>query len=172
MADAATPNGESTGTLAESAYRFGDLLALARHSWVRRMSALTSAAGFPGYRRSDTFLLRILSRGARPIGHVGDGLGISRQAARKLADGLVMRGYAEWGLDAADGRRRLVVLTELGHRYHRALDEASEALNGEIRRLTPCDVAAADSVLRTLLTYEDERLAESGVPRPSRRCDP
>ncbi|MGH9057613.1 MAG: MarR family transcriptional regulator, partial [Acidimicrobiales bacterium] len=128
-----------------------------------------ASKGFSDFRRSDTASMRILARSAEPIGRLGDGLGISRQAARKLADGLVARGYAELVDDAADARRRLVQLTRRGLDYHRALAEASTALNQEVRRLSASDQVAADTVLRAVLTDEDRRLAGSvSPPRPGR----
>lgn len=147
-------------------YRFGDILALARRSWVRRVSARAASAGFLDYRRSDTVLLRILARGERPIGQIGDALGISRQGARKLADGLVARGYAELTSDPVDARRRLVRLTERGLAYHRTLHDAAEALNDEVHRLARSDLRAADAVLRSLLSSEERRLADTAVPPP------
>jgi DNA-binding MarR family transcriptional regulator len=147
-------------------YRFGDLLALARRSWVRRLAAHAAPAGFSDFRPTDTVLLRILAREAQSIGRIGDGLGISRQAARKLADGLAARGYATLEADPADARRRLVRMTDRGLAYHRALTDATELLNDEVRRVVPSDLLAADAVLRAVLTDEDRRLADAAVPRP------
>ncbi len=150
-------------------YQFGDLLALARRSWVRRLSEQAAAEGFSEFRRSDTLLLRILIPGAQPIGRIGEGMGVSRQAARKLADGLVARGYAELAADPDDARRTLVRLTPRGVGYHRALAGASQALNDEVRRQPPADLRAADAVLRAVLTDDDRRLADAAVPPPSDR---
>lgn len=147
-------------------YRFGDLLALARRSWVRRLSSRATSDGFADYRRSDTVLLRILAREAQPIGRIGDALGISRQGARKLADGLVARGYAELGGDPSDARRTLVRLTDRGVAYHHTLAEASRSLDEEMRRLPFSDLVAADAVLRAVLTADDRRLADAAVPSP------
>lgn len=150
-------------------YRFGDLLALARRSWVRRLAAHAASGGFSDYRPTDTVLLRILAREAQSIGRIGDGLGISRQAARKLADGLAARGYAAWAADPADARRRLVRITDRGLAYHRALTDATELLNDEVREVVPSDLLAADAVLRAVLTDEDRRVADAAVPRPVTR---
>lgn len=150
-------------------YRFGDLLALARRSWVRRLSVRAASDGFPDYRRSDTVMLRILARAAVPIGHLGEELGISRQGARKLADGLVARRYAEVAQDPFDARRRLVRLTDRGFAYHRTLVDAAEALNDQVGRLPLSEVLAADAVLRAVLTEDDRRLADAVVPPPAGR---
>lgn len=160
---APTPPADSPG------YPFGDLLALARRSWVRQLSDRAAAEGFADFRRSDTILLRILASRAEPIGRIGEGLGITRQAARKLADGLVARGHATLAVDPDDGRRTLVELTDRGRSYHRTLAAAAEALNGRVRGLPASDMRAADAVLRSVLTEDDRRLADAVVPRPSGR---
>ena len=43
-------------------YRFGDLLALARQSWVHRMAAELENRGFADYRLTDAATLRRLRR--------------------------------------------------------------------------------------------------------------
>ncbi len=78
-------------------------------------------AGFPGYRRSDAGVLALLLQQPLAIGQLGEAMGISRQAARQMADGLVERGYATFGTDDADARRTLVVLTPRGKAYGRAI---------------------------------------------------
>ena len=74
-------------------YRFGDLLALARQSWITQMADGLTARGYPDYRRSDAASVRQLQRGAmhRPTRR---SLGRVPPAARKVADGLVLRGFA------------------------------------------------------------------------------
>jgi hypothetical protein len=79
---------------AESAgiYRFGDLLALTRQSWLGQMSGRLQRLGYADYRRSDAAALRTLLRGPLPVGQLGTVLGVTRQAVRKVADGLEQRG--------------------------------------------------------------------------------
>ena len=97
---------------ARSPYRFGSLLALARRSWIEQVRERMQEAGFPGYRRSDAGVLALLLQQPLAIGQLGEAMGISRQAARQMADGLVERGYATFGTDDADARRTLVVLAK------------------------------------------------------------
>ena len=130
-------------------------------------------AGFPGYRRSDAGILALLLRRSLAIGQLGDALGISRQGARQLADGLVERGYASFGTDQADSRRTLVVLTPSGRAYGRAIWAAQDALNETVRnRVSQADLAAADAVLRAVFPDDkarqrvDERMPPpTGSPR-------
>jgi MarR family transcriptional regulator, lower aerobic nicotinate degradation pathway regulator len=113
--------------------------------------ARVEAQGFPGYRRSDAWTLRLLAREPCALGRLGDGAGITRQAARKLADGLAERGFASLSSDPSDRRRTLVSLTPEGERYARAVASAQRALNIAIRKkVNASDLVAADTVLRAV----------------------
>jgi DNA-binding MarR family transcriptional regulator len=142
-------------------YRLGDLLALARASWIRQVRGRMDEIGYPGYRRTDAAILRLLGQHPRAIGELGDAMNISRQAARQLADGLVGRGYVTFGTDPADARRTLVALTPTGEEYARAVWQAQDALNEALRsRVTPADLAAAARVLRSILPETRRRGTE------------
>jgi len=153
---------------ASPSYRFGDLLALARRSWIRQVRELMDNAGFRGYRQTDAWILRLLTQQPRAIGQLGNAMGMTRQAARKLADGLVERDYAVLRSDPADARRTLVVLTPTGEAYGRAVAEAQEALNNAVRdRVSARDLEVADSVLRAVFPSVDgRRLANESVSFP------
>ncbi|TWP34549.1 MarR family winged helix-turn-helix transcriptional regulator [Leekyejoonella antrihumi] len=140
------------------AYRFGDLLALARQSWLAQMADGLHAVGYPDYRRSDALVLRLLGRGPVSIGRLGDALGVTRQAARKVADGLQRRGFATTARDRADARQVNLSLTTEGEAYARAVATVIERLNrGLSRRVRPADLAIADAVLRAVLTDDHTR---------------
>ncbi len=151
-------------------YRFGDLLALARRSWIRQMRQSTEGAGFPGYRQTDAWMLRLLIEQPWAIGRLGKAMGMSRQAARKLADGMVEREYAILRADPSDARRTLVVLTPRGEAYATAVADAQDTLNRAIGdRVGARDLAVADSVLRAVFpTAEARRLVDDGVAPPDR----
>jgi DNA-binding MarR family transcriptional regulator len=154
---------------ASARYRFGDLLALARRSWVAQVRARVESSGFHDYRRSDAWVLRQLAPGPQPIGRLGSQMGVTRQAARKVADGLVERGYAVFEADPSDARRTLVALTGEGESFARAVGRAQDALNEAVReRVNAGQLAAADSVLRSIFP-ETERLRIDEIlpPRPS-----
>jgi DNA-binding MarR family transcriptional regulator len=139
-------------------YRFGNLLALARQSWIEQVRDRMQETGFPGYRQSDAVVLALLLRRPLAIGQLGEARGISRQAARQLADGLVERGYATFGTDDADARRTLIVLTPRGKAYGRAIWMAQDALNETVRgRVSEADLAAADAVLRAVFPDDGAR---------------
>jgi len=126
-------------------------------------------AGFPGYRRTDAGILALLLQRPLAIGQLGEALGVSRQAARQLADGLVERGYASFGTDQADSRRTLVVLTPSGKTYGRTIWAAQDALNETVRsRVSEADLAAADAVLRAVFPDDGARQrVDERLPPPN-----
>jgi DNA-binding MarR family transcriptional regulator len=148
-------------------YRFGDLLGLARQSWLGQMTSRLEALGYEGYRRSDAAAMRILWRAPLPIGHLGAAMGVTRQAARKIADLLEQRGYATTERDSRDTRQLNVVLTPAGRDYAIAIIAVIAELNREVAgRVSPAELAAADSVLRAALFDDSARQRASQVAPP------
>jgi len=110
--------------------------------------------------------MRLLLRGPLPVGQLGMPLGVTRQVARKVADGLQQRGFAETGRDQRDARQLNVTLTPAGRDYARAIVTVIDDLNREVaRRADPAQLAAADAVLRAVLFDESARRRAEGVPR-------
>ncbi len=110
--------------------------------------------------------MRLLVQGPLPVGRLGAGLGVTRQMARKVADGLEQRGYATTERDARDTRQLNVTLTTVGRDYARAVIDVTEGLKGEIAgRVSPAQLAAADTVLRAAL-FDDTARQRARVPSP------
>jgi DNA-binding MarR family transcriptional regulator len=136
-------------------YRFGDLLALARMRWVQQMAAGVGALGYEDYRRSDAAVMRLLKRAPLSIGGLGDALGVTRQAGRKVVSGLEQRGYATTVRDQFDSRQTNVVLTAAGEAYAQAVIRVIDRLNQELAdRVDPVDLAGARRVLAAVLNAE------------------
>jgi DNA-binding MarR family transcriptional regulator len=149
-------------------YPFGDLLALTRQSWLGEMARRLAARGYAGYHRSDSAALRMLFRRPLAIGQLGARLGVTRQAARKVADGLQRRGYATTGRDPGDSRQVNVVLTAAGEEYARTIAEVIGELNREVaRRADPAQLAAVDAVLRAAMFDESARQRARRLPPPA-----
>jgi DNA-binding MarR family transcriptional regulator len=150
-------------------YRFGDMLALARQSWIHRMAAELADRGFADYRITDASTLRRLLRGPASVGELGVPMGVTRQAARKVVRGLEERGYAITQADADDARKLNVILTPAGRAYAIAIIEVIAGLNQAVAaRVTPDQLSAADAVLRA--SIEDERVTRIAAyldPPPS-----
>jgi uncharacterized protein len=89
------------------------LLARARLSHTREIRRRLSAAGFDDMPRAGVRVIGRLARGATTVGEVA-AYDTSKQAASRLVDSLVMRGYVERTADPDDRRRMNVVLTERG----------------------------------------------------------
>lgn len=136
---------------AENPTLFGDLLALARQSWVIEMAKRLEKLGFHDYRRSDAVTLRRLRRGGVPLGELAKIIGVTRQAGRKVVDGLVARGYALVERDGEDARRLNVALTIAGRQYAQAVVDTVTALDQEFdATLDPYDLVVVKSVLRSV----------------------
>jgi DNA-binding MarR family transcriptional regulator len=154
-------------------YRFGDLLALARRSWVLRMASELQARGFSDYKNSDAAAVRLLTAGPTPVGHLAPVLGVTRQAARKVAGGLEQRGYATIGPDPEDARKLNVTLTPTGRAYAEAITQVIATLNqGLTARVKPAHLAAADTVLRAAIDNDDLARVARRIPPPSRQPRP
>lgn len=150
-----------------SPYRFGDLLALARQSWITQMAEGVAAKGYADYRRSDAAAVRMVQRGPISIGRLGTALGVTRQAARKVADGLERRGFATLARDEVDTRQVNVELTSEGEAYADAVRSVIERLNRAVtRKVRPADLAAADAVLRAVLVDDHTRLLAEFLASP------
>jgi DNA-binding MarR family transcriptional regulator len=131
------------------------------------MTSRLERLGFADYRRSDAAALRMLGRGPLPVGQLGTVLGVTRQAARKVADALEQRGYATTERDRRDTRQLNVTLTQLGRDYARAITAVISELNREVAgRVSPAQLAAADAVLRAALFDESARQRASRLPPP------
>lgn len=149
-------------------YRFGDLLALARRSWVLRMTSELQTRGFGDYRASDAAAVRLLAAGPAPVGHLGPVLGVTRQAARKVARGLEERGYATSSPDPQDARKLNVALTPAGRDYAEAITQVIDTLNQALAaRVQPGHLAAADTVLRAAIDNDDLTHVARRIPPPS-----
>ena len=112
--------------------------------------------------------IRMLARSPRSIGALGAGLGVTRQAGRKVADGLEQRGYAVTERDARDSRQLNVVLTPAGRIFARDVVAVIAELNHEVAsRTEPADLAAADAVLRAILFDDSARQRASNLPGPA-----
>jgi DNA-binding MarR family transcriptional regulator len=148
-------------------YGFGDLVALARLSWLRQMTSRLERLGHPGFRRGDAAVMRVLWQEPLSVGRLGAALDVTRQAARKIADALEQRGYAATERDSRDSRQLNVTLTPAGRDYARAVIAITAELNQEIAgRVSPAQLAAADTVLRAALFDDGTRQRASRLVPP------
>ncbi len=151
-------------------YRFGDLLALARRSWVLAMADELQARGYEEYRLSDAASLRLLLAGPLSIGRLASASGVTRQAARKLARGLEERHLAVTQGDPGDARKVNVELTAAGSAYAQAIVAVIAALNTRLaQQVTDEALAGADMVLRAAITDSALQRIAGRISSPANR---
>lgn len=85
--------------------------------------------GHPDLRSSLHYAMSAIDRGAATASDLGRALAVSKQAAAKTIAVLAERGYVAVEQDPADGRRRALRVTELGHQATRE----GEAIFDELR---------------------------------------
>jgi DNA-binding MarR family transcriptional regulator len=142
---------------------FNDLLALARLRWLNWMRAALAERGFTSFRRGDGAWVRILGNEPKGLGEMAEFIGISRQAATKMADSLERRGYVERRDDDADRRRVVLHLTARGRAYQEAVVEVVANLDDAFRAsVQPADLEAAFRVLH--IAIGDGEIAEGDDP--------
>jgi DNA-binding MarR family transcriptional regulator len=142
---------------------FNDLLAIARHRWLYRMRAALAQRGFDDFRRGDGAWVRILGEEPCGPGEMAELIGISPQAATKMADSLERRGYVERRDDDADRRRVVLHLTDRGRSYREAVVEVVANLDDTFRAsVPPADLEAAFRVLH--IAIDDGAVADGDDP--------
>ncbi len=108
------------------------LLAEGRKTYGRAIRANFAAQGFDDIPKLGPRLLGGMHRfGSQPTDIAAD-FGISKQAASKLVDTLVVRGYLERSVDPDDRRRIVLALTERGRAAAAASWEATDRIDREL----------------------------------------
>jgi len=79
------------------------------------------------------FVIRAVAAEEPTVGRLAEMLGVSRQAASKVADEMVGRGYLLRGPDADDRRRTRLRLSAKGRRVRERAAAESDAIEAELR---------------------------------------
>jgi DNA-binding MarR family transcriptional regulator len=112
---------------------FAILLSVANRCLSDRLVAAVATAGGEAMRPSFGFVLRAVAAEQPTVTRLAELLGVSKQAASRLADDMVSLGYLERIADPADRRRTQLRLSATGEKIRaRALRE-SEAMEAELR---------------------------------------
>lgn len=106
------------------------LLALSYNWMIDHLHERLEAMGWEGIRPAYGFHLLALREVPLTATELARRLGVSKQAASKLADSMVDQGLLERRADAADGRHRLLALAPRG----RALLDDVERVYAELER--------------------------------------
>jgi DNA-binding MarR family transcriptional regulator len=130
------------------------LITAANRCVADRLGAAVATAGGEAMRPSFGFVLRAVAAEQPTVSRLAELLGVTKQAASRLADDMVALGYLERAADPADRRRTRLRLSAAGERIRaRALAE-SHAIEDELRARFG---AAPVGQLRALLTDFVER---------------
>jgi DNA-binding MarR family transcriptional regulator len=109
------------------------LLTAANRCLADRLGRAVATAGGEAMRPSFGFVLRAVAAEEPTVSRLAELLGVSKQAASRLADDMVSLGYLERAADPEDRRRTRLRLSRTGQRIRtRALAE-SRTIEDELR---------------------------------------
>jgi DNA-binding MarR family transcriptional regulator len=139
MADEKTNGGGEVGERWYEELVLPVLLGAGRMTYGREIRKGYAEAGFDDIPKLGPRLLGGIRRFGGSVGSVGDvarDFGVSKQAASKLIDTLVIRGYVERGTDPEDRRRLTLELTDRGREAAdigwKATDQVDRELEQEV----------------------------------------
>jgi DNA-binding MarR family transcriptional regulator len=112
---------------------FAILLTAASRCISDRLVAAVAEVGGGAMRPSFGFVLRAVAAEEPTVSRLAELLGVSKQAASRLADDMVTAGFLQRGGDPADRRRTPLQLTELGGRVRQRALAESRAMENELR---------------------------------------
>jgi DNA-binding MarR family transcriptional regulator len=130
------------------------LITAANRCVADRLGAAVATVGGEAMRPSFGFVLRAVAAEQPTVSRLAELLGVSKQAASRLADDMVTLGYLERAADAGDRRRTRLRLSPAGTRIRERALEESHAMEAELRERFG---AAQVDHLRALLTDFVER---------------
>ncbi|HEY0279969.1 MAG TPA: MarR family transcriptional regulator [Solirubrobacterales bacterium] len=126
------------------------LLAEGRGTYGRAIREGYAEAGFDDIPKLGPRLLGGILRNGGTVGsasNVGHDFGISKQAASKLIDILVIRGYVDRGVDPEDRRKLTLELTDRGRAAAEVTSEATSRIDRELEA-----AVGADAIRQTRAT--------------------
>jgi DNA-binding MarR family transcriptional regulator len=134
-----------------------------------RLTAAVRETGAHDARSAFGFVIRAVDAEERTVTRLAELLGVSRQAASKLADEMVHRGYLLRTQDPDDRRRTRMRLSAKGRRVRRRAAAESAAIEAELR--AEVGDRAVDGLRRALLAFveregalDEVRALRSRVP--------
>jgi DNA-binding MarR family transcriptional regulator len=113
---------------------FAILLAAAYRALVDRLLAEMERAGIHGMRPAYGFVIRALAAESPNVNRLAQLLGVSKQAASKLADEMERAGFLERFPDASDRRQTRLRPSRSGRKVVARALATSAAIEGELRR--------------------------------------
>jgi DNA-binding MarR family transcriptional regulator len=143
------------------------LLAQARLTYTRGIRAALDREGFDDMPRAGARVVGRLARGGTSVTEVAGAYDVSKQAASKLVDALVMRGYVDRVPDEHDRRRLNVALTDRGRGAAAVVRDTVEEIDGRLlAAVGPAEAYRMRQVLAVLAALGD------GVSEPELGPEP
>jgi DNA-binding MarR family transcriptional regulator len=133
---------------------FAILLVAANRCVADRLGVAVATVGGEAMRPSFGFVIRAVAAERPTVSRLAELLGVTKQAASRLADDMVKLGYLERFGDPEDRRRTRLVLSPQGERIRARPHEESQTMEAELRERFGGDAVAQ---LRALLTDFVER---------------
>jgi DNA-binding MarR family transcriptional regulator len=133
----------------------GGLLRLVEETLRGRVYARMAEFGFPDIRPAHSSLLRNVAEAGSRVSDLAERAQMTKQSMGYLADSLAAAGYVTVEPDPADGRAKLVRLSEKGRAASEALVKISAETEAEFARLIG---KAEMAELRRLLEQLADRL--------------
>jgi DNA-binding MarR family transcriptional regulator len=128
-------------------------------SLIDQLHAQLACEGHPEVRPAYGFAMQAIDRDGATATELGRRLGISKQAAGKTVDRLEQLGYAQRVDDEADGRRKVVRLTDRGiDSLMRSAAIFDELRAGWVAKLGAQQVAELEEALRAVVPTEGFRV--------------
>jgi DNA-binding MarR family transcriptional regulator len=109
------------------------LLVAANRCLDDRLVTAVRDTGARDMRPAFGFVIRAVAAEEPTVGRLAKMLGVSRQAASKVADEMVVRGYLLRGPDPDDRRRTRLRLSAKGRRVRERAAAESDAIEAELR---------------------------------------
>jgi DNA-binding MarR family transcriptional regulator len=135
-----------------------------RRAWVgyqRRLDAAMESAGFGDRGFPDGRVLRMCRDAATTTAHIGRELGMTRQGAGKIVNGLRDRGFVTLEPSSTSGREKIVTVTPKAREYLTAQRDAARRIERQLRReLGPDGFADLYRLLEALGADGDMRLRQ------------
>ena len=127
------------------------LLVAANRCLNDRLVGAVRQTGARDMRPAFGFVIRAVDAEEPTVGRLAEMLGVSRQAASKLADEMVTRGYLLRAADPEDRRRMRLRLSAKGRRVRERAAAESATIEAELR--ADAGAAAVDGLRRALLAF-------------------
>jgi DNA-binding MarR family transcriptional regulator len=150
------------------------LLRTARRTYAAAIRAELNLAGFDDLPRlNGQYVIRAMVHGSPPLSEIARELAVSKQAASKLIDLLVVRGFLARTADPVDRRRITLALTDRGRDAAKVIDVGTTHVDDALAaRLSPRQMAGFRAGLNVLVELYPEYLSALAASEPTAVDEP